>query len=356
LPKAIHQLLAVFDEADAQGAQALILQRIFRSWGFNSKIFAGISAPGHKNKIFPAVQLDLPGDPEELLIFHYSIGSPVGELFRRSFRSQVLIYHNITPATFFRDYDELTFLECQKGRRQLNRFVSSCGLALADSSFNAAELKAVGFNRVEVLPLPLDENRLRGSVDPVILSNYGRDARSNLLFVGRLVPNKKQEDILLTFHFFQTLFQPDSRLFLVGPDHIPAYTRTLRKQIDDLKIKNTFITGKVSWKKLRAYYRTADLFLCLSEHEGFCVPLIESLYYKIPIVAYAAGAVTETLGESGILLREKKPLQIAGLIHRILNDNKLKSKILKGQQRRLEQLQRFHFEDKLKEYLQPFIK
>lgn len=355
MSKQIHQLLAVFDEADAQGSMALFLQDIFKRWGWNSNIYAGNTAPGQKSKVLPAGALPFPGDPSEILIFHYSIDSPAGEIFRKSSRSRILIYHNITPADFFRGYDDLTYLECRKGRAELKKFIPACDLALADSDFNASELTGIGFPRVKVLPFPLDKRRLEGPSQGRVRRNFGKGDRTNLLFVGRLAPNKKQEDILRVFYYYQKYFNPASRLFLIGAPHIRSYDRALHRLKDSLGLNEAYFTGKISWDELRAYYRIADLFLCLSEHEGFCVPLLESLYFNIPIIAYRAAAIPEILGGRGILLEKKEPLKIACLIDRILSDKKLKNEILDGQKQRLAQLQQFPFEEKLKGYLQTFL-
>ncbi|MDP8213599.1 MAG: glycosyltransferase family 4 protein [Candidatus Euphemobacter frigidus] len=352
---AIHQLLSVFDESDAQGHMALLLRGIFSRWGYRSEIFAGITAPGSNTAALPATRL--PGDdsPADLLLYHASINSDVGELFRSSAGKQVLIYHNITPAEYFLKYDLFTYLECLKGRRGLSGFIPTCDLALADSSFNAAELRSLGFPRVELLPFPLNETRLDGRADSSILRRYGKDNRANVLFVGRLAPNKKQEDILSVFYYFQVVFRPDARLILVGPDNVPNYTKFLKRRIQELGLRNVIITGKVTPEELRAYYRVADLFLCLSEHEGFCVPLLESFYYRIPVVAYAAGAVPETLGGAGVLLNEKNPLKIASLLNRILNDENLMTKLLATQKRRLDQIKKFNYEEHLQQCLRSLI-
>ncbi len=353
--QSIHQLLSVFDERDAQGNMALLLQGIFRGWGLDSEIYAELSDPGRKNGILPADSLDLPGDPSDILIYHSSIGSPAGEIFRRTFRSQVMIYHNITPAEFFCGYDELTYLECARGRRGLKKFLPTCDLALADSSFNAGELKDLGFRRVEVLPFPLDRAKLSGPVDEEVRQKFGDDGWTNLLFVGRLAPNKKQDDVIRTFAAYHKQFNPKSRLFLVGATHIPEYEKALLELKEELALDHLYLTGNVSWNELRAYYRIASIFLCLSEHEGFCVPLLESLYYGIPIVAYEAGAVPETLGGAGVLLTEKRPLETAALIDKILSDQDLKERLLKRQKERLTEIENFPYEQKLKEFLQPLL-
>ncbi len=348
---AIHQLLSVFDPADAQGHMALRLRDIFSRWGYNSEIFTGINSPGIEIKAQLAEDLPEDNNPNNILLYHASINSDVGEIFRRSNWRQVLIYHNITPADYFLGYDLFTYLECLKGRRELGKFIPTCDLALADSTFNADELKSLGFPRVELLPFPFDQSRLNGPVDSAIIRRYGEENRPTILFVGRLAPNKKQEDILSAFYYFQTVYQPGARLVLVGPDNIPEYSDFLRQRIKELGLKDVSITGKVSPEELRAYYRSADIFLCLSEHEGFCVPLLESLYYHIPVVAYAAGAIPETLNGSGVLIHRKNPLQIATLLNHILTDPDLRAKLIRSQDQRLNRAINFNYEEALRIHL-----
>jgi L-malate glycosyltransferase len=349
--RAIHQLLSVFDPADAQGHMALLLRDIFSRWGYDSDIFTGINAPGIEIKAQMANDLPENNNPDDLLLYHASINSDVGEIFRQSRQKQVLIYHNITPADYFLSYDLFTYLECLKGRRELGKFVPTCGLALADSTFNADELKSLGFPQVELLPFPFDRSRLDGPADTAIIRKYGEENRPAILFVGRLAPNKKQEDILSAFYYFQTIYQPGARLVLVGPDNIPEYSDLLRQRIGELGLKDVAITGKVSPEELRAYYRSADIFLCLSEHEGFCVPLLESLYYHIPVVAYAAGAMPETLDSSGVLIHRKDPLQIAALLNHILTDPNLRAELIRGQDQRLQRAIDFNYEETLRSHL-----
>jgi len=349
----IHQLLSVFDPVDAQGHQALYLRKIFSGWGCRSEIYAGSVEGGRGLGIRRADELADDDQPGGVLIYHISINSPIGEIFRRSRRRQVLLYHNITPAGFFLRYDPFTYQECLQGRRGLAAFAATCDLALADSGFNAGELTALGFSRVVRLPFPLELERLKGPAVVPAAAQREKDRSPVILFVGRLSPNKRQEDILEVFYHFQKLYSPRARLFLVGPGNLAAYREFLEERIARLDLAGVTITGRVSGEELRGYYRLADLFLCLSEHEGFCLPLLESFYFRLPVVAYGAGAVPETLGGAGVLLREKSPVRVAALVNRILSDRQLRNNILTGQDRRLEEVAAFGYEESLRQCLQP---
>lgn len=351
MPRAIHQLLSVFNPDDAQGHMALFLRDIFSRWGYKSAIFAGEYAPGANIKARTTDEILKNDNPHDFLLYHASINSNIGEIFCHSNKKQVLIYHNITPARYFYNFDLFTYLECRKGRRDLSRFIPTCDLALADSTFNKNELQSLGFPRVELLPFPFDRSRLDGPTDNAIMQKYNNTGQPNILFVGRIAPNKRQEDILSVFYFLQAIYQPEANLILVGPEHIPNYANFLKEKIRRLGLKNVVITGQVTAKELRAYYRSADIFLCLSEHEGYCVPLMESLYYHIPVIAYAAGAVPETLDGSGILIDRKDPPRIAALINRILLDSELRGKIIRGQNQRLKKAVNYNYEEVLKSKL-----
>ncbi len=284
--------------------------------------------------------------PGNILIFHTAIGSPLASYFAGGPDRKLLIHHNITPARFFAPWDREVAYLAHQARRQLEEMAGVVSAALADSLFNARELTALGYPEPEVIPLIFDWERLSGPVDESIPERY-RDSRRNLLFVGRVAPNKKQEDLLWIFHYYQKYFNPDSRLFLVGDDRqFPAYTRALVRLARDLNLRDVVFTGKVNPEALRAYYRASSLFLCMSEHEGLGVPLVESLFYRIPVVAFDAGAVSSTLGEAGILVREKRPLRIAGLVHRILTDDNLRETVIRGQDKQLEYFKRFPYREK----------
>ncbi|MDP8213591.1 MAG: glycosyltransferase family 4 protein [Candidatus Euphemobacter frigidus] len=342
----VHQLVPVIEEEDAIGNYALTLRNFLREKGFDSRIFVYETRPGQEAEVFSYREHRRFSRPDNVLIFHTAIGSPLADYFIGCPDRKLLIHHNITPARFFTPWDrEIAYLAHQ-ARRGLSRMAGVVSSALADSPFNARELLELGYPEPEVIPLIFDWDRLNGPSDESVIQRY-RDGRTNLLFVGRVAPNKKQEDILSAFHYYQNYFNQNSRLILVGEDRrFPVYTRALLKRSRDLKLSEVVFTGKVSREALRSFYRVSSLFLCLSEHEGLGVPLVESLFYRLPVVAFEAGAVGFTLGSAGILLREKRSFEIASLIHRILTDRDLRDKILGAQDRRLEYFQQFPYREK----------
>jgi len=342
----VHQLLPVLEEEDAIGNYALNLRDSLREEGFDSRIFAYETRPGRKADTLPYLEHRKFSADNNILIFHTAIGSPLADYFIGCPDKKLLIHHNITPARFFAPWDREVSYLAHQARQQLMETSDTVAATLADSPFNARELVELGYPEPEVIPLVFDWERLNGSGNLDITEKYG-DGKTNLLFVGRVAPNKKQEDLLRIFSCYQKLFNPESRLILVGDgDRFPSYQRALNRMVHDFGLEGVIFTGKVSLDDLRSYYRTSSLFLCASEHEGFGVPLVESLFYRLPIVAYDAGAVGSTLGEAGILVKEKAPVKIAGLINRIITDNNLRGTIIKSQDRRLEYFKSFPYRER----------
>ena len=347
----VHQLVPVLEEEDAIGNYALNLRDSLRAEGFDSQIFVYETRTGEKAKTLPFQEHRRFSSHKNILIFHTAIGSPLADYFIGCPDRKLLIHHNITPARFFAPWDREVAYLAHQARLQLAEMANTVSASLADSPFNALELVELGYPEPEVIPLIFNWERLNGPDKPEITERY-RDGKTNLLFVGRVAPNKKQEDLLRIFSCYQKQFNPASRLILVGEDNrFPSYRRALNKMVHDLNLEEVIFTGKVSLEDLRSYYRVSSLFLCMSEHEGLGVPLVESLFYRLPVVAYDAGAVGSTLGEAGILVTEKDPLRISGLINRIMTDNSLYETIIKSQDRRLEYFKSFPYQERWNEVI-----
>jgi glycosyltransferase involved in cell wall biosynthesis len=251
----------------------------------------------------------------------------------------VVRYHNVTPPEFFAGFLPHLARQCQEGRRELRAFAARAELGLAVSEFNRRELAQAGFPRTDVLPIPLDLDALvSGSASPAVRRLYA-DGRTNLLFVGRIIPNKRIEDLLRMFAVYQRTLDPASRLLLVG-DHwgYEPYLLRLEELARALGLEDVVFTGQVEDDELRAYYAASAAYVSLSEHEGFCVPLLEAMAFGLPVLAYDAGAVSETLGGAGVLVGEKPPDVLAALVHRLVTDAALRRSVLEGQARRLEAL------------------
>jgi glycosyltransferase involved in cell wall biosynthesis len=331
----IHQMLAALSYGDAIGNEALRIQEILRSEGFDSDIFAESVHPEMAGRARKLWDYRTVSSPENLLVLHFSIGAGVSTFAYHLPDPILLVYHNITPARWFASFHPHLAGLCYHGRRELRSFVPRSALALGDSEFNRAELEAVGFHPTAVLPLLLDPERLSLPPSEVVLEMFDDD-RTNFLFVGRVIPNKCFHDLIKVFAFYQKYIDSNSRLILVGEFvGFERYFEALVRLSDELGLTDVVFTGQVEDDDLAAYYEVADLFLCLSEHEGYCVPLIEAFRAGVPVMALDAGAVPETLSGGGVLVREKRIDEIAMMAQAIVTDEDLRARIVEGQDRAL---------------------
>jgi glycosyltransferase involved in cell wall biosynthesis len=298
-PVAIHQFTTGFLYGDALGNQAAYIRRLLRGWGFRSQVYAQyrdrrLEDPGEDYRQYRP-------NPNDLIIFHYSIGSPVTKFVRKLPGSVIPYYHNVTPEGFLRGYNEPLADLLAQGRRDLVLF-KDAPLALAVSEYNRKEMLEVGFRTVEVMPCFVDFDRLRKSAEhpsaEKVVARY-RDGTVNLLFVGRLVPNKRQDDLIRAFNAYHHLINPQSRLLLVGSDvNAPRFRMELEAMAAAFGLADHvhFLGAIRPGEGFEGYYLAADLFLCLSEHEGFCVPLLEAMAFDLPVVAYRSTGVPYAMG------------------------------------------------------------
>ena len=353
--KRVHQLLAALSYGDAIGNEALAIQKHLRAAGFASDIFAEKVHPRVAHLARPLWEYPEVSSRETVCLFHFSIGSAAGRLIYHAPDRLVSIYHNITPAHFFMGFHPHLAGLCYHGRRELAAFAPRTALALGDSEFNRRELEEAGYARTGVLPIVLDLAVYERPPSPVVRRLYD-DTRTNLLFVGRIIPNKRIDDLIRVFAAYQRYVNPVSRLLLVGDyrGH-ERYLERLLEMVDDLRLSEVVFTGQVDDDDLYGFYRLADLFLCLSEHEGFCVPLQEAMVFGVPVIAYDAGAVRETLKGGGILLREKRPEVVAELIGEVLTEGKLRASVLATQARAVQEIRGTDFGALLRDRLRPVL-
>ncbi len=340
---AIHQVLPSLGYGDAIGHEVLGIQRVLRGAGYQSEIFVQTADPRVEDLTVGYLELRDASHPDNILIHHFSIGSRASRLAYALPDRMVLIYHNITPPEFFVDINKELVRLCFRGRRELALYKTRCDLALGDSEYNRQELDAVGFSPTGVLDVVPDFDHLRGPGNYTLAGAFDDDW-VNVLFVGRVIPNKKFEDVIRAFHAYKTFFNPRSRLLLVGAHSgFERYVTMLHRFIARLGTRDVHLVGHVSNEELTAYYELADIFVCASEHEGFCVPLVESFHMGVPVVAYAATAVPSTMGGAGILYTNKDPMHMAALINAVVDDRQLSDRIVDGQYAAVDRLQEKDF-------------
>jgi len=331
---AIHQMLPDFAFGDAIGGEVLALQKAIRSWGVPSEIFAGSVQGGLRGLARPVEDYARRAGPADVLIFHFSIGHRLADDLPGMPGRKVLRYHNITPAHFLEGVSPDGAERCRLGRQQLPRLAGAVELGLGVSAFNCAELSEAGCRAVEEVPILLDLSALETPPEQRLLARFG-GGRPTVLHVGRFVPNKRIEDLIKT-HFWLTRAVPRARLLIVGGGETNPYAQGVRKLTHELRVTGVHFCGHVSNAALTAYYRSASVYLCLSEHEGFCVPLVEAMYFSLPIVARAAAAVPGTLGPGGILLDHPDPVRTAEVLARVLDDAPLRRSLAERSRDRLE--------------------
>jgi L-malate glycosyltransferase len=351
----VHQLLAALSYGDAISNEALAIQAHLRRAGHDSDIFAEGVHPRMAHLARPLWQYRAVSGPETVCLFHFSIGSAAGRLIHGAPDRLVCIYHNITPARFFLGFHPHLAGLCYHGRRELSAFAPRAELGLGDSEYNRRELEAAGFARTAVLPIVLDLDAYRTPPAPVVSRLY-RDGRRNVLFVGRIIPNKRIDDLIRAFALYQRHFEPRSRLLLVG-DHRghERYYDRLQELVRALRVEEVVFTGHVDHDDLLACYAAGDVFLCLSEHEGYCVPLVEAMVAGLPVVAHDAGAVRETLRGGGLLLEDKPPERVAALLHELATDPLLRQAVLARQARAVAEIRALDFGALLADRLSPVL-
>jgi glycosyltransferase involved in cell wall biosynthesis len=274
------------------------------------------------------------------LLYHSSIGSPVADFVAGRPEPIIVDYHNITPPQFFARWEPHISGHLALGRRQLAKLSARAHLGLGDSAFNARELAELGYERTAVVPILLDIAQLgRTPPDRTLSARLGAAKTrggADWLFVGRLTPNKAQHDLVKAFAAYRRFQDPEARLHLVGGTSSHAYATVLRDFVGALGLDGCVeLAGAVSEGELSAYYRHSDVFVICSEHEGFCVPLLEAMHHRVPIVAYAQAAVPETLGDAGLLLRTKDACTVATAVARVLTDDGLREAMVDAGTRRL---------------------
>lgn len=332
----IHQFATSLTYGDAISDEMMEIQKALKKKGFRSEIFTRFTEPRMAKYAKDFKEYKRFSSPENAVIFHFSIGSPVSKMFFRIPDKRIMIYHNITPHEFFLDTHRILSRECYKGRLEIKLFVDKVDLALGDSEFNRRELESLGYSSTGVLPLLIDFSKFDGKPDPVVRKIYA-NGKFTILFVGRVIPNKKFEDAIKTFAIYKKYFNPDSQLLLVGDFRgMERYFAALKALVDELELSDVHFPGRIDFAELLAYFRLADVYLSMSEHEGFGVPLVESFYLGLPVVAYAAGAVEETMNGGGILLREKDFAKAAALLDTLQREDSFRSAVVASQKKALE--------------------
>jgi glycosyltransferase involved in cell wall biosynthesis len=349
----IHQLLPNLCEGDAISDYAVLLSRIWRDWGLHSTIYAENTDPAVSGLAVPAGRMPGSLSSSEVLVYHLSTGSDLAEVFAaRPAGMHIVIYHNITPPALLASVPEIA-ARSHRGLVQLRDLTAVSDLAIADSQFNVEDLARAGYAAREVVHLGLSSRRIAAlQVRPVSTT------APVILHVGRMLPHKQIERLVMTFGFLLDVCPrlAGARLRLVGDAaEAPDYVNGIRRLAAGRCLAGVEVAGRVSGPALTSEYGAADAYLCMSAHEGFCVPLVESMFSGIPIVASSVGAIPEVVDGAGLLFEEQDPALYAEALCRMLTDPEARAKVVAAQACRAKHFTQAALELRLRTVLARFL-
>lgn len=349
----VIQITSSLSYGDGVSNDCMAIKRVLTEAGYETELYAEVIHPGVPDGTARPIQ-ELKASKEDIILYHLSIGTDWNFKLASLPGRKVIRYHNITPPMFFDGYNQRAKEDCAYGLFGARYLADKADYALADSAYNCQDLRNMGYQcEISVVPVVVPFEDYDQEPDGKAVAQYS-DGRTNIVFVGRVVPNKCQEDIIKTFYLYKKYYDPEARLILAGSyQGMEKYYGQLQDYVKKLGVEDVIFTGHISFQQILAYYQTADIFLCMSEHEGFCIPLLEAMYFQTPIVAADFAAVGETMGNAGILLPEKDFLLAAGAMNRIKNDESLRKELVrKGQGR----LQAFSYDSIKEKFLQEIRK
>jgi L-malate glycosyltransferase len=334
----IAQILCAAGPVDAVTNQALAYRELFTRWGWSGEDYAPVQAADMGRGLIRPLH-ELKPSRQELVVLHYSgYAAGLGPVLASARRS-LLVSHNITPPQYFWASDPVEAVRCQLAHGQLAELAGLVSGLAAVSEFNAAELRALSGRQADVIPVLFD----RRGIDPARHAGPAVDGRvalegpPTILFVGRLVPHKRQDLVIRAFARFRRRVEPGARLVLVGVPLSPDFAAGLRGLADQLAPGAVTFEAGLTATELWDRYRRAHAFLCLSEHEGFCIPLLEAFHFGLPVIARAAGAVGEVVGDAGVLLDGEDRIEtVAELLGIVAGDPELRAELAARGRRRLE--------------------
>ncbi len=332
----INQWVPAAHRGDAVGDSARRVRDIFRSRGHVSELYALTIDKALRDDVHRFE--DAASRSGDVTILHFAVPSPMTEAFAALDGCRVLQYHNVTPARYFASFDPDIFRITLIGRQELSSLVGRTDFALGDSEYNRRELEELGFERTGVFPIAVDPERLASAPAVPTLEHVLSDGLTNILFVGRIAPNKCLEDHIKLAEHYKRYVDTEYRFIFVGRnDAVPRYYAAIRALIGEYRMppERFLFAGPVPDRELATYYRAASAYVSLSEHEGFCVPLVEAMAADTPILAYAAAAVPETLGGAGLLFTPKDLEHAAELLGLLVYDDAVRRDVLAGQRARL---------------------
>ena len=339
--RVLHQFVPNFAAGDAIGVHVRLTQQALRAAGWESEIFydeaqAAVKKLGRHYSTWDRGVDGRNGDA--WVLFQLSTGSPMTSFVLDQDVPFGVYFHNITPPRFFERWEPGAAENLRTALSEMRRLAPTARFAIANSTFSSIDLDEAGYSPTAVSPVLLDPKELAGSPNERLLQRLRRETEgggTRWLFIGRAAPNKCQHDVIAAFAAFREVYDPQARLTLVGGRTSNVYYRSLELLADELGVGAAVdLTDTISHEEKLACYRAADVFVCLSEHEGFKVPVVEAMHFGIPVVAYASSAVPETVADAGVLLDDKDPFVVATAVDRVLGDAALRTELVEAGRRR----------------------
>jgi glycosyltransferase involved in cell wall biosynthesis len=340
----VHQLVHTLSYGDAISGEVLALQRSLRALGHESEIYALNIHPFYKGKALLAAEFPTSFAGE--VILHYSLGSPLNDLYRKQLSAKrTLVYHNLTPARFFEQVNPRIVSDIESGMKELPVLCRESTRVIADSTYNAQELLPYGISAT-VVPLPLDTQKWACESNAGIAGIVKGQGGLHLLHVGRIAPNKALEDIIKVFYFVHHYGMKNSKLWLVGIDiDTEIYSFELKRLAHELDLQDAIVfTGPLADSEVKALYENCSVYICMSEHEGFCLPVVEAMHFGMPVISSASSALPDTIGSGGILVHEKRHAEIAELVLLSREEGTLRTSLIEQGHKRAQELSLEDFE------------
>jgi glycosyltransferase involved in cell wall biosynthesis len=337
----IHQFVPNLAAGDAVGVHVRHTQRVLRGAGFRSEIFydeaqASVRKLGRHYTTFDRSSDGEDGDA--WVLFQLSTGSDMtGSLLDLDLPYGVY-FHNVTPPEFFERWEPGAAENLRRALHDVRRLASRSRFALANSTFSEELLVDAGYSPTQVVPVLVDYDEYDAPANRRVVARIEREsAGARWLFVGRLAPNKCQHDVIAAFAAYRELYDANARLVLVGGRTSNVYYRSLELLADELGVADGVeLTDSIPEDEKLAYLRATDVFVCLSDHEGFQVPMLEALRFGVPVVAYASSAIPETLADAGVLLPSKDPVVVAAAVNRVMQDDALRDDLRRAGKERVD--------------------
>ncbi len=335
----INQFLPVLHYGDAIGQEAISIKEFFIKKGFKSEIYTFST---DKQVEGMAKNIREYEDRDDIKIYHYAIPSELTDFFLKAKGLKVLRYHNITPYKFFYKSRKDLFRIGYYGRKELIKLKSAIHVGVGDSEYNRKELEEIGYPNTFSFPLMINFPSYKKKRIKMIEKLF-LDGKFNIFFAGRIVPNKKIEDLIKIFFYFKKYVHQNSRLIISGntrADKRYYYALLDYRNYFFLTEKDVVFTGHIPYDEFLTLYQISDVFMTMSEHEGFCLPLVEAMIYNLPIVAYKSTAIPYTLDGAGVMVKNKNPALVGELLFELKNNEKFREKVLSSQEKRIKHLKK----------------